>query len=274
MSRTRFAVILSGAALVWSAAAAAHEAWVTRRVNVRAGPDATYPVVAVLGSGVGVDVVGCVSDYSWCDVVFNGDRGWVPGRRLQYAYQSRRVPLYDYGAAIGLPVVSFSLLNYWDDHYRARSWYGDRSRFYSAPRANWSYERNPRDRNWRDHGPQYREQQPQFREQRHEPPYQPPQYQPRQERLQYGQPRPVEPQFRQPDPQYRGQPQYAPPEGQRGGRQQQQMAPQPMPQAQPVPQAQPLPAPQPRSRTDRPEGPRAIVDAAGRVSVPLETGGH
>ena len=149
MLRNQFSKILLGATLLCSASAFAHEAWTTRQVNARAGPDATYPVVATLAGDYPVDVAGCLSDYSWCDVVFNGDRGWVPGRRLHYSYQSRRVPLYDYGARIGLPIVSFSLLNYWDSYYSARPFYQDRPRWYNAPRANWAYEHDRRD-DWRD----------------------------------------------------------------------------------------------------------------------------
>ena len=143
MLRTRFSKILLGGLLLWSAAASAHQAWTTGQVNVRAGPDRTYPAVATLAPGYPVSVAGCLSDYSWCDVVFNNgyNRGWIPSRRIQYNYGGRRVPLYDYSSAIGLPIVTFSLLGYWDNYYRNRSWYGQRERWYGAPYSNWSNDR-------------------------------------------------------------------------------------------------------------------------------------
>ena len=139
----RFSKIIFGAVLLWSATASAQQAWTTRQVSVRAGPDLTYPAVATVGAGYPVDVAGCLSDYSWCDVEFNNgyDRGWVPARRLQYNYGGRRVPLYSYSSSIGLPTVTFSLLGYWDNYYQNRSWYRDRPRWYSAPRSNWSHDR-------------------------------------------------------------------------------------------------------------------------------------
>ena len=299
MARNQFSKALLGATLLWSASAFAHEAWTTRQVNARAGPDATYPVVATLAGGYPVDVAGCISDYSWCDVIFNGDRGWVPGRRLQYSYQSRRVPLYNYGDRIGLPIVSFSLLNYWDSYYSARPFYRDRPRWYNAPRANWSYEHGRRDNwrddrhdNWRDN---WRDRSPpqQFREG------------PR-DRLQYGQHPPdqqyrrpeqqaqPQPQYRRPElpaqPQFRGQPdrQYPQQEGRPGREQphpQPQMAPQPrMNQvAQPMPappmmrapqSAQPMPAPQPlQPRAERPRQAPAD-DAASHRPRDREPGGN
>ena len=139
----RSSKILFGAVLLWSAAASAHQTWTTRPVNVRAGPDVTYPAVATLASGYPVDVAGCLSDYSWCDVVFNNgyDRGWIPARRLLHSYGGRRVPLYENYASIGLPIVTFSLLGYWDSYYPDRSWYRERPRWYTAPHSNWSHDR-------------------------------------------------------------------------------------------------------------------------------------
>ena len=255
MLRTSLPKILLGATLLWSAVASAHEAWTTRQTNVRAGPDQTYPVVGVLAPGYPVEVVGCVNDYSWCDVLFANNRGWIQSRRLQYAYQSRRVPLYDYRASIGLPIITFSLLNYWDDHYRTQSWYRDRPRWQGAPHSNWSYDRRDdrRDFNNRPRESQYRDQR-----------YDRPQYQ--------QQPRPAEPQ-----PQYRGEQPFR--EGQRRiERQQAQAVPQPQfipPQHQPStvqrappPQQQAMPTPQPMPQTPtrpgRLEGPRQQGEVSRR----------
>lgn len=109
-----------------SVAASAQEAFTTRSVNVRAGPDTSYPAVAVLGSGTPVEVMGCLDDWSWCDVVFADNRGWVYSPYLSYVYQGSRVPFYSYAPTFGIPIVTFSVGPYWDRYYRGRPWYGRR----------------------------------------------------------------------------------------------------------------------------------------------------
>lgn len=114
-------------ALTLPLAAAAQQAFTRGALNLRAGPAPDYPVVATLGGGQPVDVLGCTNGYSWCDVVLpDGLRGWVYAPSLDYAYEQQRVPLATYGAVIGVPIVAFTLGSYWSNHYRDRSWYGDR----------------------------------------------------------------------------------------------------------------------------------------------------
>jgi len=107
-------------------AASAQDAFTTRTVNIRAGPDTSYPTVAVLGAGAPVQVVGCLDDWSWCDVVFGDNRGWAYSPYLSYVYQGYRVPFYSYAPSFGIPIISFSLGSYWDRYYRGRPWYGRR----------------------------------------------------------------------------------------------------------------------------------------------------
>jgi uncharacterized protein YraI len=97
------------------------------------GPDTSYPTVAVLGPGASVEVMGCLDDWSWCDVAFADNRGWVYSPYLSYVYQGYRVPFYSYAPSFGIPIISFSLGSYWDRYYRARPWYGRRD--YWASRA-------------------------------------------------------------------------------------------------------------------------------------------
>ena len=111
-------------ALALPIAAAAQEAVARRTVNLRAGPSGDYPVVARLGPGQPFEVLGCISGYTWCDVVLpDGLRGWVYAGNIDYAYDRQRVPLASYGAMIGVPIIGFTIGNYWSDHYRDRPWY-------------------------------------------------------------------------------------------------------------------------------------------------------
>jgi uncharacterized protein YraI len=109
------------------------QAYTSEPVDLYAGPSGEYPVVTELGPNVPVTVMGCVSDYSWCDVALPGLRGWIYGGYLTYPYQGGYVPLEGYGAAIGLPVVTFAIGAYWGSFYRDRPWYGDRDRWAHVP---------------------------------------------------------------------------------------------------------------------------------------------
>jgi uncharacterized protein YraI len=108
------------------ARAFAADGYVTGNVNLRAGPDSSYPSVALVSAGSPVAVEGCIDDWSWCDVATADERGWMPGNFLQEEYRGERVRVPSYGVQIGIPIVSFAFGTYWDSYYRDRSWYGER----------------------------------------------------------------------------------------------------------------------------------------------------
>ena len=110
-------------------AAVAQDAYTNRTAHVRAGPDRTYPQVAVFPAGAPLQVVGCLDDWSWCDVTFPDGRGWIYGPSLNYSYQGERVPFYAYAPSFGIPIVTFSLGTYWDQYYRGRPWYSGREQW-------------------------------------------------------------------------------------------------------------------------------------------------
>lgn len=111
--------------------ASAQNAYTTRPKHVRAGPNQDYPLVAQLDAGAPLEVHGCLSDWSWCDVSFddNDDRGWVFSDGVSFVYQGERVPLYSYAPSLGITVVTFSLGSYWGDYYRGRPWYSQRDQW-------------------------------------------------------------------------------------------------------------------------------------------------
>jgi len=129
--------------MVWSAVATlslaipmlahAQDAYVTDNVDVFAGPDSSYPLVAQIPAGTGVGVQGCTQGWEWCDVITYGNRGWVPGNYIQYNYQNQPVLLPMYGAQIGIPVVAFVIGDYWGRYYNNRPFYNDRASWYSRP---------------------------------------------------------------------------------------------------------------------------------------------
>jgi len=122
--------LLAAAAFV-PVAASAELAVTTQGVNMRAGPDPSYPQVAFLGRGVQVDVVGCAEGWQWCDVVAGPNRGWVSAGFLSYSYYNQPTVISYGGPMLGIPLVSFSIGNYWDNYYRGRPFWNDRARWYN-----------------------------------------------------------------------------------------------------------------------------------------------
>lgn len=112
--------------------AGAQNAYTTRPKHVLAGPNQDYPLVAELDAGAPLDVHGCLSDWSWCDVSFGDDeddRGWIFSDGVSFVYEGDRVPLYSYAPSLGITVITFSVGSYWGDYYRGRPWYSQRDQW-------------------------------------------------------------------------------------------------------------------------------------------------
>ncbi|HEX5353979.1 MAG TPA: SH3 domain-containing protein [Rhodanobacteraceae bacterium] len=124
---------LAALCLALPAIASAADGYVTGNVNMRAGPDYTYPLVITLAPGTPVAVQGCTADWEWCDVIAYDNRGWIAGNFIQYDYEGQPVLLPSYGARIGIPIVTFVISSYWDSYYRNRPFYRQRATWYRRP---------------------------------------------------------------------------------------------------------------------------------------------
>jgi len=120
-----------------AAGAQAQLAYTSKNAHLRAGPARDYPVVAILPAGLEIAVEGCLSDYSWCDVMAGPSRGWLYAGNISYAYNGAYVPLITYGPEIGIGVIGFMLLDYWTAHYHDRSWYRDRDEWVRRHGPGW-----------------------------------------------------------------------------------------------------------------------------------------
>jgi uncharacterized protein YraI len=125
MKRLRIAMlVLAGllfASLTPSMASAAN-GYVTKTTKERAGPSTKYPVVAVIPRGAPVTIFGCVKGWSWCDVSWMGNRGWVPAANLEGYWNGRRYG-YSYFGRFGIPIIIFDFGPYWGYHYKNKPWY-------------------------------------------------------------------------------------------------------------------------------------------------------
>lgn len=103
-----------------------HGAYVTQRVSMRGGPGGRFPQVDLVTRGDSVNVHGCLSRRDWCDVSWNGTRGWVPANYINFRDGDRRLRLAEYDSRRNLNTVQFNY-NYWDSNYTSRPWYKDKA---------------------------------------------------------------------------------------------------------------------------------------------------
>ena len=128
-------LLLFVATLVLTATGHAQEqAYTTKSAHLRAGPARDYPVVAILAPGVQITIGGCLSDFTWCEVILaDSNRGWMYAGNLSYVYNGSYVPILSSGNLIGLGIIAFSIGTYWDTHYHGRPWYRERQQWVDRP---------------------------------------------------------------------------------------------------------------------------------------------
>lgn len=107
-------------------------------VNLRAGPGTYYPVITVVPTHAPISIVGCLGDYTWCDVLFRGNRGWMRSIYLKKWYQGHYYALGDYAPRLAISVVSFDIGNYWDSNYRDRPFYREKARWGGSYGEGWT----------------------------------------------------------------------------------------------------------------------------------------
>lgn len=133
MTRKLLLAALLSVASAPAIAAAAMPAVTTANVNLRAGPGTNYPVVVTMPAGARVVSYGCVSGYTWCDISWGSERGWVAASYMQVVVAGKTVVLAPAVAPrVGLAVVAFDQ-SYWRRYYVGRPWYGRWAYYGGAP---------------------------------------------------------------------------------------------------------------------------------------------
>ena len=100
---------------------------VTTDLNLRAGPAPNFPIVAVIPANATIQLYGCNAELTWCDVGFEGQRGWSYAAYL--TYQNTVIPQVQTGLP---PAVTFDGEAYWAANYANRPFFADRDRFIGA----------------------------------------------------------------------------------------------------------------------------------------------
>lgn len=120
---------LAGAAMAMAPSishAQSRMAYTLTGTTMHSGPHYSYPQITYVPQRDTIQVYGCLSDWSWCDVRWRGERGWIDADHLAVyrGYYGNDYSIWHAsGYNLGWPIVSFALTSYWNDHYRHRPWY-------------------------------------------------------------------------------------------------------------------------------------------------------
>jgi uncharacterized protein YraI len=90
--------------LASAGAANAASGLTTAAVNLRIGPGTGHAVLAAVPAGQPVTIIGCISGYAWCDVVWGSYRGWMSAAYVTHL--ATGTPLTIVSAQVRVPTVS------------------------------------------------------------------------------------------------------------------------------------------------------------------------
>lgn len=111
--------------------ARASDAYATTNLHLRAGPHSGLPIVATLRRHERVELLGCVNGYQWCEVRTNYDEyGWVSSYYLRTIVGRNSYTIIDSDGSSHTRIIIYRPRDYWDRHYRNKSFYRDRDKWF------------------------------------------------------------------------------------------------------------------------------------------------
>ncbi|OSZ70861.1 hypothetical protein CAP39_07905 [Sphingomonas sp. IBVSS1] len=113
----------------WSSRGTSASGVMLRRSWLYVGPDWSHPRAGLLYPWTNVTIAGCLPDWSWCDVISRGSRGWVAGRDVGGSWQGRRQSINLIAPHLGIAILPFVFQAYWNQHYRNQPFYAERDRW-------------------------------------------------------------------------------------------------------------------------------------------------
>lgn len=88
------AILLAAAIGAPSAALAEDIALAKNSMRLYGGPSMDFPRIGLIAWGQGLKVIGCERDTGWCEVIADGQRGWVPSDTMNWP-DPDRAPVID-----------------------------------------------------------------------------------------------------------------------------------------------------------------------------------
>lgn len=127
MNRFKFTAAAIAAAFLIPTAASAQNLTATVGVdlNLRVGPGPAYDVVNTIPTGTSVVVYGCVEGLGWCDVEWNGTRGWVYSSYIVVG----GAPIAQ--APTPPPIVVYNGEEYFNQYYQTQTFYNNRAEIFA-----------------------------------------------------------------------------------------------------------------------------------------------
>ncbi len=124
MRFTMIGAVLAAAAMPSAASAVQTRLGYTAyAVELHAGPLRDFPSVRSVRDGAALQLHGCLRDWSWCDVTYRSNRGWIAATALRVSETGHRRGI---AAGRGIAVTSFLFEPYWASNYRSRAFYDQR----------------------------------------------------------------------------------------------------------------------------------------------------
>ena len=84
MFARKIAAAILGMAFMVGGAHAADIALAKNSMRLFGGPSMDYPRIGIITWGQGLKVLGCGATSGWCEVVADGQHGWVPATKIEW----------------------------------------------------------------------------------------------------------------------------------------------------------------------------------------------